>query len=154
MKKLSTYIAALFWTIAALCPMEAQQHKREKPDINEFHEKKWNFITTEAALSATEAEAVKPIFMTYERKKWELHEQIRQLLRQAKNGEKSDKDYSALNDKMINNEIKRAQYLRDYHLRLKKELNPRTLFRYYKSEKNFERQLLNRRPHKGKQPDK
>ena len=56
----------------------------------------------------------------------------------------SEKDYRELNDKMINNEIKRSQYLREYHLKLRKLLNPETLFKYYRAEKSFERQLLSK----------
>ncbi len=137
--------------LASFFSIQAQQNKRGKFDVNEFHEKKWSFMMSEVALSPAEMNAVKPVFMDYEKKNWELHEQIRQLFRQSKNGDMSEKDYSNLNDKMINNEIKRAQYLRDYHLKLRKLLKSQTLFKYYRSEKSFERQLLNKRPQGRKQ---
>ncbi len=122
------------------------QNRRGKFDISAFHDKKWEFIITEISLSPAEANAIKPLFLDYEKKNWELHNNTRELFRQSRSGNLTENQYRDLNDKMINNEIKRSQYLREYHLRLRKLLKPNVLFRYYRAEKNFERQLLNKRP--------
>lgn len=124
--------------------LQAQENRRGSFDVNTFHENKWKFMMDEVSLSPVEVEAVKPIFLEYEKKNWELHNQIRQLFHQTRNGNMSEKDYRELNDKMINNEIKRSQYLREYHLKLRKLLNPETLFKYYRAEKSFEKQLLSK----------
>lgn len=124
--------------------LQAQENRRGSFDVNAFHENKWKFMMDEVSLSPIEVEAVKPIFLEYEKKNWELHNQIRQLFHQTRNGNMSEKDYRELNDKMINNEIKRSQYLREYHLKLRKLLNPETLFKYYRAEKSFEKQLLSK----------
>ena len=122
------------------------QNRRGKFDVNAFHENKWEFMISDVSLSPSEANAVKPLFLNYEKKNWELHDQTRQLFRQTRNGNLTEIQYRDLNDKMINNEIKRSQYLREYHLKLRKLLKPQVLFNYYRAEKNFERQLLHKRP--------
>lgn len=127
--------------------VQAQQNRRGKFDVNKFHEKKWEFMMNEVSLSPAEKDAVKPVFWEYEKKNWELYDQIRQVLRQSRNRTLTEKEYRELNDKMVNNEIKRSQHLREYHLKLRKLLKPQTLYKYYRAEKSFERQLLNKRPH-------
>lgn len=149
MKNIKLY-TALILICMSFFSIQAQQNRREKFDVTKFHERKWTFMMSEVSLSPAEMDVVKPIFMEYEKKNWELHKQIRQLFRQARNGNMTEKDYSNLNDKMINNELKRAQHLREYHLKLRKLLKPETLFKYYRAEKNFERQLLHKRPQRRK----
>ncbi|NLI72033.1 MAG: hypothetical protein GX361_04800 [Bacteroidales bacterium] len=145
----------LILLFASFFSIQAQHGIRKRNfDVTTFHEKKWNFMMSKVALSPAEINAVKPIFMEYEKKNWELHKQIRQLFRQTRNGNMTEKDYRELNDKMINNELKRSQYLREYHLKLRKLLNAETLFNYYRAEKSFERQLLNKRLQKRKRPAK
>ena len=122
------------------------QNRRGKFDVNAFHENKWEFMLSDVGLSPAEINAVKPVFMDYEKKNWELHDQTRQLFRQSRSGKLNENQYRDLNNKMINNEIKRSQYLREYHLKLRKLLKPETLFNYYGAEKKFERQLLRKRP--------
>ena len=130
--------------LSSFFSLQAQENRRGSFDVNAFHENKRKFMMDEVSLSPVEVEAVKPIFLEYEKKNWELHNQIRQLFHQTRNGNMSEKDYRELNDKMINNEIKRSQYLREYHLKLRKLLNPETLFKYYRAEKSFEKQLLSK----------
>lgn len=143
-KKLNIVLVLILATIFSL---QAQQSRRGNFDVNTFHENKWKFMMGEVSLSPAEVDAVKPIFLEYEKKNWELHSQIRQLFRQSRNGNMTEKEYRELNDKMINNEIKRSQYLREYHLKLRKLLNPETLFKFYRAEKSFERQLLSKGIH-------
>lgn len=139
----------LVWLFAlSVVSVSAQNQERNRNfDINKFHERKWEFMMSEVKLSPAEMSLVKPVFLNYEKNGWELHKQTRDLFRKTRNGTMTEKDYSDLNDKMINMEIKRAQYLREYHMKLRKLLKPETLFKYYRAEKSFERQLLNKRPH-------
>lgn len=132
--------------LAVIFSAHAQQGRRGNFNVNIFHENKWNFMMGEVSLSPAEIDAVKPIFLEYEKKNWELYKQIPQVFRQSRNRNLTEKEYRELNDKMINNEIKRSQHLREYHLKLRKLLKPQTLFKYYQAEKNFERQLLSGRP--------
>jgi hypothetical protein len=143
MKKIKI-ITGLLLVLIAFTSADAQ-NSRGRFDVKEFHEKKWQFIVSETKLSPAETTAVKPVFMNYENNVWELHKQTRELFLESKNGNLTEKQYNDLNSRMINLEIKRSQYLREYHLKLRKLLKPQTLFHYYKAEKSFERQLLQRR---------
>lgn len=144
MKKIRI-ITGLLLVLLAFASTEAQQNRRGRFDVKEWHEKKWQFIVEEVNLSPAEATVVKPVFMHYEGSIWGLHRQTRELFRESKKGNLTEKQYDDLNSKMINLEMKRSQYLREYHLKLRKLLKPQTLFNYYKAEKSFERQLLQRR---------
>ena len=144
MKKL-TLLAWLF-TFVLVSAHAQDQNRHRNFDINKFHERKWEFMMSEVKLSPAEMSLVKPVFLNYEKNGWELHRQPRDLFRKTRNGTMTEKDYSELNDKMINMEIKRSQYLREYHMKLRKLLKPETLFKYYRAEKSFERQLLTKRP--------
>ncbi len=137
-------ITGLLLVLMSFASADAQ-NRRGRFDVKELHEKKWQFIVSEVTLSQAESNAVKPVFMDYQNSIWELHKQTRELFRESKNGNLTEKEYNDLNSKMINLEIKRSQYLREYHLKLRKLLKPETLFNYYKAEKSFERQLLHKR---------
>ncbi|MFV0392586.1 MAG: hypothetical protein ACK5KP_12025 [Paludibacteraceae bacterium] len=145
MKNLKIY-TFIFFALTFLPNVFSQQRNRGKFDVNKFHENKWEFINHTVSLSPAEVAVVKPVFLEYEKKNWELHKQSRELFKKTFDKEITEKEYRELNDKMINYEIKRSQYLRDYHLKLRKLLKPETLFHYYRAEKKFERQLLQERP--------
>ncbi len=140
--RIYTQILLLLMTIASI----QAQNRRGKFDVNAFHEKKWEFIISKVELTPAEKASVKPMFLEFEKKNWELHNQTRQLFRKTFDGNLSENQYRELNDKMVNSEIKRSQYLREYHLKIRKILKPEILFRYYGAEKDFERQLLSKRP--------
>lgn len=38
------------------------------PNVKEMHERKWQFVMNEVSLSPAEMNAVKPVFLNYERK--------------------------------------------------------------------------------------
>ncbi len=146
-KYLSTVLMLMLFSALAF-----SQNRGQRFDVDKFHEHKWDFIMKEVKLSPAEESAVKPVFIEYEKKNWELHVKSRELFQQARKEEMSEKDYRNLNDKTVNLEIKRAQYLREYHVKLRKLLNPETLYRYYRAQKSFEKQLLMRGPGMGTPP--
>lgn len=128
------------------------QHRRGRANVEELHEKKWEFLLKEVSLSPAEESTVKPIFLDYEKNLWELHRTTWELFRKSKATNLTEKEYSELNDKMVNLEIKRSQYLREYHMKLREQLKPETLFKYYLAEKKFERELLHQRPERPRGP--
>ncbi|MFV0470706.1 MAG: hypothetical protein ACK5L7_01545 [Paludibacteraceae bacterium] len=124
-------------------PLQAQKH-RNFPNVDEMHEKKWKMISKDLNLTPEEINNVKPIFIDYEKKTWELHKERRKVMMDYK--KENNINYCKLNDDYINFELKQAQLLRAYHLRLKKTLKPETLFNYYKAERMFKRKLLQNMP--------
>ena len=111
--------------------------------IEEMHERKWQSLITQAQLSPREIEAVKPVFMQYEQMVWKQHQENREFFKSAlKNAKNSKPNYAELNDRYVENEFKEAQQFKNYHYQLRKLLQPETLFKYYKAEREFKRKLL------------
>lgn len=122
------------------------QNRRGRPSVEKMHEHKWQIIISQVKLTNEEAAAVKPIFMEYEQAVWKIHKERINTVKNFRKNKSAKLDYNALNDRYINSEIKQAQLLREYHLKLKKVLNPETLFNYYQAERNFKRKLLRDMP--------
>lgn len=117
------------------------------PTVEKMHERKWQMMMSQVKLTDQEMAAVKPIFMEYEQAMWKIHQDRGENFKNMKKHKlKKDIDYNYLNNKYVNSEIKQAQLLREYHLRLKKVLDPETLFHYYQAERMFKRQLLREMP--------
>ena len=120
----------------------AQENDRF-PRIEEIHARKWQSLITQAQLSPREIEAVKPVFMDYEEQVWKSHRENREFFRSAlKNSRKNNPNYAELNDRYVELEFKEAQMFKNYHLQLRRLLQPETLFKYYKADREFKRKLL------------
>lgn len=120
----------------------AQEHGKF-PRIEEMHNQKWQFLVTEAQLTLEDIANVQPVFMSYEKSVWELHQQNRDFFKAAmKNQKKVKPNYAELNDRYVDFEFKEAQLFKNYHMQLRKLMQPETLFRYYKAEREFKRKLL------------
>jgi hypothetical protein len=121
---------------------KAQEAERF-PRIEEMHNQKWQFLVTEAQLTPDDITNVQPVFMSYEKSIWELHQQNRDFFKSAmRNIRKVKPNYAELNDRYVDFEFKEAQLFKNYHLQLRKLMQPETLFRYYKAEREFKRKLL------------
>ena len=113
------------------------------PRIEEIHARKWQSLITQAQLSPKEIETVKPVFMDYEHQVWKSHQENREFFRSAlKNAKKTKPNYAELNDRYVELEFKEAQMFKNYHLQLRKLMQPETLFKYYKADREFKRKLL------------
>lgn len=118
------------------------QDNGPKPMADDWHEKKWQFMTCKAQLSQDDATKVYPVFMNYERTLWELHKKNREAFKNAMRDKNQKPNFADLNDAYIDFEFKQAQMLKNYHNQLRKLLDPETLFRYYKAEREYKRKLL------------
>jgi hypothetical protein len=108
-----------------------------------MHARKWQSLITQAQLSPKEIDAVKPVFMEYEQLVWKLHEENHDFFKSAfKNAKNGKPNFAELNDRYVDNEIRDAQMFKNYHLKLRKLLQPETLFKYYRAERDFKRKLL------------
>jgi hypothetical protein len=122
--------------------LQAQENDKF-PNIEEMHNQKWQFLVTQAQLSPDDVTKVQPVFMSYEKSVWELHQQNREFFKSAmKNIKKVTPNYAELNDRYVDSEFKQAQLFKNYHYQLRKLLQPETLFKYYKAEREFKRKLL------------
>ena len=111
--------------------------------IDEMHASKWQFMVTKTQLSPEDAAKAQPIFMAYEKSIWDLHQKNRDFFRAAmKDSKKVKPNFAQLNDMFVDFEFKQAQLFKNYHIQLRKVLQPETLFNYYRSEREFKRKLL------------
>ena len=119
------------------------QDKDRNARIEEMHVRKWQSLITQAQLTPKEIDAVKPVFMEYEQTVWKLHQANREFFKSAmKNASKVKPNFADLNDRYVDFEFKQAQMFKNYHMQLRKILQPETLFKYYKAEREFKRKLL------------
>lgn len=130
----------------------AQQQRSKHPDPDKMHEKKWEFMKEKSGMTAQQAEAVKPVFMDYEKSVWKLHESSHALRKESRGKDKPD--FEKLNDDYIRLETEQANMLKAYHEKLKKLLQPESLFNYYRAERAYKRQMVyeiqdNRPPNNG-----
>jgi len=96
------------------------------------------FITERVNLTAAEAQKFWPLYNEKEAKK----QQIRRELRQSRRGENIN--YEQLNDARINAKIKEAQLEKEYYVKFQAILSAEKIFKLYKAEKDFQRELLGR----------
>lgn len=134
--------------------LSAQEQER-RPKSEEFHARKWQYLTEKAKLTPAEAELIKPVFLDYEKTMWSQHEKNREFFRSAMRNKNEKPNFAELNDRYAEEELTQAQNFKNYHLRLRTLLSAETLFRYYKAERDFKRELLqnlhNRPPRNDKQ---
>jgi hypothetical protein len=125
--------------------------------IDEMHLQKWKILVSEAQLTPKEIELVQPVFMEYENAVWALHKKNREFFKAAfKDLKKVKPNFAELNDRYANYDFQDAQLFKNYHSKLRKLLQPETLFKYYHAEREFKRKLLrdfhDHGPHDGPKP--
>lgn len=144
MKTIKQTLLVILILISAI--MNAQENGK-RPNVDEMHSRKWQFMVEKAQLTPKEVESVQPIFMEYEKTIWSQHEKDRDFFRSARERKGNAKpDFSALNDRYAGMDLIQGQLFKNYHLKLRKILQPKTLFRYYHAEREFKRKLLQDMP--------
>jgi len=146
----------LLFLSAFFCLILSAQENKSFPKVEEMHNRKWQFIVEKAKLTQAEADAVLPVFMEYEKAMWAFHGKNGEFFRSIKDKLKDPNvNYSEINDRYVEMGMTQAQMFKNYHLKLRKILAPETLFRYYKAEREFKRELLQDlkdHPQQGKRP--
>jgi len=122
--------------------LSAQETKR--PSVEELHNRKWAFIVEEANLTTQEAERVEPIFMEYEKTIWKTVEGSKEFFKQfyQKKNNRSEEDYLEMNDRYVNIEIRKAQLLKAYYAKLRKQLSSESIFKYFNAERSYRKDLI------------
>lgn len=119
------------------------QDNRSFPKVEEMHNRKWQFLIEKAELSPKEIETVHPIFMEYEKTVWNFHTKNRDFFKSLRDIKDNQAiNYSEINDRYADVELTEAQLFKSYHLKLRKVLPPETLFKYYRAEREFKRNLI------------
>jgi len=137
----------LLGTFLLLATVLQAQRSPVCPKVKEMHANKWQYLVEQAQLSTQEQTAVQPVFMEYEITVWRLHDHNRTSFKKALQLSGNEKpNYTEMNDRYVNQEIKKAMMLKSYHQKLRRLLAPETLFNYYKAERSFKRKLLRDMP--------
>lgn len=130
------------------------QPEGKRPRMEELRQNKWSFIVSKARLSDAEAARVKPLYDVYENKLWSLLEKNRETFRAMRKKDQNEKpDFEKLNETWINFELLKAQYQKDYYLKLKKVVPEETIHRMLKAESSFARDLMRNGPNGPKGPN-
>ncbi len=118
----------------------------EHPNIDELHNRKWEFIVDKAKLSSQEAARVKPFFLEYEKAVWNLMERNKEFFRGFyRNKEnRSEAKYAEMNERFINSEIQKAHLQKNYYAKLKKQLSAESIFKYFNAERSFRKELIDK----------
>lgn len=137
MKTFYTFIL-LFFSLALLA-----QKGHECKHKEQIKAQKVAFLTQKLDLSVNEAQQFWPLYNEYEKKREELLNQEKDILKKMDNPETlSDKELTELADNYITIEQNQAKLAFDYHNKFKKVLPPKKLLILYNSEKLFKRELL------------
>lgn len=156
MKLMKIAILGLVILLSSFASAQNNENK-SRVDIDEMHARKWQSLVNEAHLTSKDIEIVQPVFMSYEKSMWTMHQQNHEFFKSAlKNAKKVKPDFADLNDHYVENLYKEAQMFKDYHLQLRKLLQPETLFKYYRAEREYKRNLLQeiQEKHSSKSQDK
>jgi len=133
----------LLGMLVFLSTIAIAQDDHRFPKIEDLHALKWQCLSSKSQLTPREIDIVKPVFMDYEQSIWRMHQEKHEFFKSAlKNAKTVKPNYANLNDKYVEYEFKEAQMFKNYHLKLRKLLQPETLFKYYKAEREFKRKLL------------
>ena len=133
----------LFVVFLFLSAIINAQENTNAPKVEEMHLRKWNFMVEQAQLTQSEVDVVQPIFMEYEKSLWSQHQQNSEFFKMGKKSMRNNKpNFAEMNDRYVEFEVKQSQLFKSYHLQLRKVLQPETLFKYYKAEREFKRKLL------------
>jgi cytochrome c-type biogenesis protein CcmH/NrfG len=133
----------LFGMLVFLSTTVIAQDNHRFPKIEELHAQKWQIIIEQAQLTPKEIEVVQPVFMEHEQALWKLHQENREFFKSAmKNAKTVKPNFAVLNDRYVENQVKEVKLFKEYHLKLRKLLQPETLFKYYNADRQFKRKLL------------
>ncbi len=144
----------LLFIFTFICLIVNAQERPPFPKVEEMHNRKWQFIVEKTKLTQVESDATLPVFMEFEKAVWAFHAKNGEFFHFTKDKMKDPNvNYSDINDRYVEMGMTQAQMFKNYHLKLRKILPAETLFRYYKAEREFKRELLKdfkNRPQRGK----
>jgi hypothetical protein len=140
-------ITGIIWLVLWLAPVQAQQ-RQTLPDKEKLIEKKLNFLHEKLLLNDSEWKAFRPIAERYERDRWKLVQQKREILRSLRGpqlAELSDDEVAEKLEKLMQLEKKFYLLKERYYNRIKEILPPRKRLLLWKMEYQFRKRLMQSR---------
>ncbi len=121
-----------------------QAHPEKYPKMQDLRDHKWGVLKENAKLNAEEEKLIRPLFDDYEQKVWKVLQANRDAFRQMKGKDKKAADFEKINEALVNFEIQKANYQKEFYLKLKKVTSAETIFRFMKADRNFTRELMSK----------
>lgn len=134
----------LLMTVLIISFAISAQDFRNRPNLKDLHNRKWEFLVENASLTEEQAAIIQPLFMEYEVSIWKLMEQNKDAFRKSRNSARNheNRNFEELNERFVNTELQKAQLQKNYYLKLKKHLPARTIFDYFNAERSFRKELV------------
>ncbi|MBN2767405.1 MAG: hypothetical protein JXR27_13635 [Paludibacteraceae bacterium] len=131
-------------TILVMMLMLLNLYAQQRPRVRDMHIKKWDFIAAKMQLSVKQAENIKPLFMEYEMAVWKIMEQNRDAHRKFIEDKRTSTkpDFERINDAFVNSEMQKAQLMKNYYNKLKKQLTAEQIYEYFDTERSFRKELI------------
>jgi hypothetical protein len=140
-------IRFLILSFLVICFTVQAQDRRPRMSKEDIMNKKWEFILEKAALSATDAQKVQPLFLEYENEIWGMMAKNRELFGHGRRRDQDVKiDYAAINEAFINFEVQKANSQRNYYLKLKRVVDEEVIFKIFNAERNYRQDIIQRIP--------
>jgi len=117
----------------------------QNQNLEKFNTYKIGFFTKRLNLSSSEAEKFWPVYNEYQNQKTRLQMEKTLIIRTFNQNEKtlSDREISALGDKLIGIITEESALAITLHKKLKEVLPPAKVIRFYQAENQYKQQLLN-----------
>ena len=138
-------IIGLFLLVFTL-PVMAHDNMQGKFDYDKFKADKIAFITEAIDLTSQEAEIFWPVYNEYEKKKWDLMKERRELDKSLRDGvkEMSGEEYMKLSRQLASFPLKDGKLAEEYNEKFLKILPPKKVVELYRAEMNFRNHLLHK----------
>lgn len=116
----------------------AQRQENRRMNVVDYEKRKSEYIQKEAGLTQAEADKYFPLNNELTQKKFELHAEHREKLRQIReNNDISDEEYRKLLENDVEIKVKEAALDKEYAPKFEKVLSPEKLFKAQQAERNF-----------------
>lgn len=122
----------------------AQRQENRLMNMADYEKRKREYIQKEAGLTQAEADKYFPLNNELTQKKFELHKERREKLKEIKeNSDISDEEYRKLLENDVEIKVKEAALDKEYAPKFKKVLSPEKLFKAQQAERDFMQKEVN-----------
>lgn len=139
MKKNSIILGFAIATLLSVITFSANAQQNRRMNMEEFENKKIEYITKEAELTKEEANKFFPIYNEPSKKKFELHRQHRQKIEKMKSSKDnmSNEEYRKLLENDVDVKLKEAELDKEYSSKLDEVIAPEKLYKAQQAERKF-----------------
>lgn len=139
MKKNSIILGFAIATLLSVITFSANAQQNRRMNMEEFENKKIEYITKEAELTKEEANKFFPVYNELSKKKFELHRQHRLKMEKMKSSKDniSDEEYRKLLENDVDVKLKEAELDKEYSSKLDDVIAPEKLYKVQQAERKF-----------------